>query len=67
MSRSRKDGRRGGAHRHWLKLGLEWGSRRPPGGWVAPGRWTKWLTHRLERRAAQRAVRAALRRPGAGE
>jgi len=51
MSRTRKDGRSGGAHRS--NRGMEWGSRRGPLGWKDAGPWMKRLTHRMERRAAR--------------
>lgn len=40
------------AERNW-RPGYEYGSKRLPG-WPTPGRFTKWLTHRLERRRCHR-------------
>lgn len=58
MSRSRKDGARGGGHRN--ARGKEyWKSRLHRGGELL-GRFTKHLTHRFERRAAKRETRAQL-------
>lgn len=60
MSHSRKDGRRGGAHRN--VQGKEYWSKRCDGerSMMDPGREAKTLTHRFERRAARRAVRVEL-------
>ena len=57
MSRSRKDGRHGGAHRN--TQGREyWSSRGMP--MMEPGRESKRLTHRMERNEARVIERAAL-------
>ncbi len=60
MSRSRKDGRRHGAHR-WTK---EYNGNRPSKsgngnhrGWPICGRDTKRATHQAERREARREIR----------
>lgn len=57
MSRSKKDGKRGGAHKN--TTGKEyWKSRLHQQG-ETPGRVTKTLTHRKERRAGKRIAGAA--------
>jgi hypothetical protein len=56
VSDSRKDGRRRGGHqqtKHWVEY---WASRLHKHG-ETPGRYTKTLTHRLERRG-KRAIKA---------
>ena len=60
MSRSRKDGRHGGAHDRKRREGAEYGGRRGEA-MMVPGRWSKQRTHRLERRANTRAERDALK------
>ncbi len=40
--------------------GYEWGSRRWPGDWRAPGWFTKYMTRRFERRQAKAEIREAL-------
>jgi len=51
MGKTRKDGRRGGAHRS--NRGMEWQSKRGPRGWKDAGPWMKRLTHRMERRLSR--------------
>ncbi len=48
MSRSRKDGRRGGAHKGWAQNWKEFWSSRPMS-MVRGSKWVKTVTHRLER------------------
>lgn len=60
MSRTSKDGRRGGGHSWKRRFDVEWGSRRGPLGWKTPSPFVKFLTHRMERRANKRLVRAEL-------
>lgn len=57
MSRSRKDGRRGGGHRN--TKGREYWSPRPGYSMAVPGRRAKRRTHHLERRAARRQAHEA--------
>lgn len=57
MSQSRKDGRRGGAHRNARNREL-WSRRCPKVNMWKPDRVSKTLTHRLERRYSERALRA---------
>jgi len=52
MSRSKKDGRRGGGHRN--TQGKEYWAARPGYPMAEPGRVAKTRTHRLERRAARK-------------
>jgi len=59
MADTRKDGKRGGAHR---MRGLEWGSKRGPRGWKDAGSWTKRITHRMERRSGRSAIGRFLER-----
>lgn len=56
MSHSKKDGKRGGAHRGG-KRGKEYWSRRPPNDMATPSKSAKTHTHRLERRAAKKLAR----------
>ena len=54
MSDSKKDGRHGGGHRN--TQGKEYWSRRPGAPMGEPGKFSKRLTHRAERRLAKRQI-----------
>lgn len=56
MSHSRKDGRKGGGHRDWLCKEF-WSRRCVRVNGDRMNRWGKRLTHRLERRWANIALR----------